>query len=176
MPAVHVNDALLFLGVLARAFAPLVHAAERRRPLRALRWDRPAAETLATCSGRGEPAAATAELLDVVTDQVDAFIAAAARRDGRYVLATAWFDDAHVTRFLGANQHAGTWWFHRESFDALLRWLVVMTEVELGATRSLSVEARASRLASCQDLAAELSRAAAAAGYRVEGLSARVRG
>ncbi len=97
--------------------------------------------------------------------------APAAERPGRLV--RAWFADDELARWLGVNRHHGIAYVNRESFEAALRWLVVVVAVTTtadartaGATGATG-GAPGPTPADAHALAVRLADDAAAAGYEV---------
>jgi hypothetical protein len=86
----------------------------------------------------------------------------------------SWLADDQIQRVLQLNQFEGAWWFHKESWEALLGWLATAAEIESAADASLTSEARAQRVRACRNLAAKLVEAAAESGYRLDRLVARI--
>jgi hypothetical protein len=90
-----------------------------------------------------------------------ALAAPADERPGR--LARAWFADDDLARWLGVNRHEGIAYVNRESFEAALRWLVVLVAVA-------GVEDpgdAGTAVAAAHAVAVRLAADAAAAGYAV---------
>ena len=93
-----------------------------------------------------------------------ALAAPPAERAGRLV--RAWFADDDLARWLGVNRHDGIAYVNRESFEAALRWMVVLVAVG-GAAEDRDEAARAGALANAHALAVRLAAHATAAGYDV---------
>jgi len=88
-------------------------------------------------------------------------------RGGAQALLLAWLDDAACARRLGVNTHEGVGWLSREALSELV--------VHLPAMEALAAQRRAEATGSeeeAEDLAAEMLRAGAEAGWRVEALRA----
>jgi glycosidase len=83
-------------------------------------------------------------------------------RAGRLV--RAWFADAELGRWLGVNRHDGVAYVNRESFEAALRWMVVLVAVIAGAE---DADHAASARAEAHALATRLAADANVAGYEV---------
>ena len=87
-----------------------------------------------------------------------------AERAGRLV--RAWFADDDLARWLGVNRHDGIAYVNRESFEAALRWMVVLV-----AVAPASADAAAAATGPARDaahaVAVRLAADAAAAGYEV---------
>jgi glycosidase len=92
-----------------------------------------------------------------------ALAAPAAERAGRLV--RAWFADADLGRWLGVNRHEGIAYLNRESFEAALRWMVVL--VAVGGAGGADDAGAAADLAEAHALARRLASDAEAAGYEV---------
>jgi hypothetical protein len=101
-----------------------------------------------------------------------ALAAPAAERAGRLV--RAWFADDDLGRWLGVNRHEGIAYLNRESFEAALRWMVVLVAVR-GAERQGDPALEAD-LAGAHALALRLASDAEAAGYEVGRLVERATG
>jgi hypothetical protein len=93
-----------------------------------------------------------------------ALVAPAGERAGR--LARAWFADDDLGRWLGVNRHEGIAYLNRESFEAALRWMVVLVAVDGAAARRDDLGAVVG-LAGAHALALRLASDAEAAGYEV---------
>jgi len=93
-----------------------------------------------------------------------ALAAPAAERAGRLV--RAWFADDDLGRWLGVNRHEGIAYVNRESFEAALRWIVVLVAVGGGAAGGDAAELSAA-LGGAHALALRLASDAEAAGYEV---------
>ena len=93
-----------------------------------------------------------------------ALAAPAAERAGRLV--RAWFADDDLGRWLGVNRHEGIAYVNRESFEAALRWIVVLVAVGGGAAGGDAAELGAA-LGGAHALALRLASDAEAAGYEV---------
>ncbi len=81
-------------------------------------------------------------------------------------LVRAWFADDDLGRWLGVNRHEGIAYLNRESFEAALRWMVVLVAVGggAGAGEDRGIEPQ---LAGAHELALRLASDAEAAGYEV---------
>ncbi len=93
-----------------------------------------------------------------------ALVAPPGERAGRLV--RAWFADDDLGRWLGVNRHEGIAYLNRESFEAALRWMVVLVAVDGPVVELEGVGAQA-RLAGAHALALRLAADAEAAGYEV---------
>jgi hypothetical protein len=93
-----------------------------------------------------------------------ALVAPAGERAGRLV--RAWFADDDLGRWLGVNRHEGIAYVNRESFEAALRWMVVLVAVDgpVAALEGVGIEAP---LAGAHALALRLAADGEAAGYVV---------
>ncbi len=89
-----------------------------------------------------------------------ALAAPAGERAGR--LARAWLADPDLARWLGTNRHEGVAYVNRESFEAALRWMVV-----LAAVAGTEDPEAAPTVAAAHALALRLADDAAAVGYEV---------
>jgi hypothetical protein len=92
----------------------------------------------------------------------EALAAPVAQQAGRLV--RAWFADDDLARWLGVNRHDGIAYVNRESFEAALRWIVVLVAVNGPAEVS---GGPSTSLAAAHALAVRLAADAAAAGYEV---------
>jgi hypothetical protein len=93
-----------------------------------------------------------------------ALAAPPAERPGRLV--RAWFADAELARWLGVNRHEGVAYVNRESFEAALRWTVVVVSVTAAGDEPGGADAASAR-AAAHALAQRLAGDAMAAGYEV---------
>ncbi len=94
----------------------------------------------------------------------EALAAPERERAGRLV--RAWFADDDLARWLGVNRHDGIAYVNRESFEAALRWLVVLAAVS-GAADQVGALEPAPTAAVAHELAMRLAAGAEAAGYEV---------
>ncbi len=97
-----------------------------------------------------------------------ALAAPASERAGRLV--RAWFADDDLGRWLGVNRHEGIAYLNRESFEAALRWMVVLVAVvgaESGDEAAAGAALAGTALAGAHALALRLVSDAEAAGYEV---------
>jgi glycosidase len=92
-----------------------------------------------------------------------ALAAPLAEQAGRLV--RAWFADDELARWLGVNRHEGIAYVNRESFEAALRWMVVL--VAVGGAGGPDEAAAAPSLAAAHALAVRLAADASGAGYEV---------
>jgi hypothetical protein len=90
----------------------------------------------------------------------EALAAPAGQQAGRLV--RAWLADDDLARWLGVNRHDGVAYVNRESFEAALRWLVVL--VAIGGPQA-AVGGTPAQVAAAHALAVRLATDAAAAGY-----------
>jgi glycosidase len=81
-------------------------------------------------------------------------------------LVRAWFADADLARWLGVNRHDGIAYVNRESFEAALRWMVVMVTIATATDDPAGEDVARARTAA-HALAGRLAADAAAAGYEV---------
>ena len=93
-----------------------------------------------------------------------ALAAPEAERAGRLV--RAWAADDDLGRWLGVNRHDGIAYVNRESFEAALRWLVILAAVA-GVADQVDATDAARTLAVAHALAVRLAADAEAAGYEV---------
>jgi hypothetical protein len=63
-------------------------------------------------------------------------------------------------------------WFHRESFEQILWWMLALDSLEAVADADLTEAALKARLAEADRLTAVLARAGEASGYQVDKLEA----
>ena len=84
----------------------------------------------------------------------------------------SWLKDGDIAQLLGVNRHEGVLWFHKESFERLLRWTLLIATVEAlaGAHRSDPAQQAAEELAACYDAVQALQRAQEQSGYQVDRL------
>jgi glycosidase len=90
--------------------------------------------------------------------------APAADRAARLV--RAWLSDDDLARWLGVNHHEGIAYVHRESFEAALRWLVVLVAIDGPSAATTEADRRAA-LDAAHVLAIRLASDAATAGWDV---------
>jgi hypothetical protein len=88
----------------------------------------------------------------------------------------SWLKDSEAAKFLGVNRHEGVLWFHRESFERLLTWTLLVATVDAMADADRPVAETIQALAECYDALQALQRAESESGYQVEKLLAAARG
>ncbi len=93
-----------------------------------------------------------------------ALAAPPAEQAGRLV--RAWFADQELARWLGVNRHDGIAYVNRESYEAALRWMVVLVVVAPASDDPAAPDMVTAR-AAAHALAVRLAADAAAAGYDV---------
>jgi len=114
------------------------------------------------------------EMIEALVAHGRAFRCAALEEGGAGRALESWLADDQVQRVVRANEYEGSWWFHRESWESWLEWLVAVAEIECAADPSLEPRLRDLHLGACRDLAARMIEAAAESGYRLDRLVARV--
>jgi glycosidase len=87
--------------------------------------------------------------------------------DRAAALVQALVADEAVRPYLQVNVWEGVSWFHRESFEQLLWWMLALDTVEAVADRALARADVAARRAEADRLTAILARAGQASGYRL---------
>ena len=164
----------LFVTSAGRIAGTGTAAVRARTWLRAWRWDRELNSTLAALGADPQEATRRVDLIETLVGHADRFRAAASDPTMVPALFDAlWSDDA-ARRWLGVNLHEGAWWFHRESFELLVSWLIAISTLELEGDASLDSAARSRLARASRQLAEDLIRSAAAAGYRLDRLTASI--
>jgi glycosidase len=90
--------------------------------------------------------------------------------DRPVALVRALVADEAVRPYIQVNVWEGVSWFHRESFDQLLWWMLALDALGAAEDRTLSAAEVAARLAEADRLTAVLARAGEAAGYQLDKL------
>jgi len=80
--------------------------------------------------------------------------------------------DEAVRPYIRVNAWEGVSWFHRESFEQILWWMLALDSLAAVADASLTPAALDARLAEADRLTAVLARAGEASGYQVDKLEA----
>ncbi len=128
--------------------------------------------------GAGEQAARRAvERIRVLTAQQgwladEPVSPAAAPAASAQELLTEWLRDEATQRFVGLHRFESTVWFHKESLEELLDWMLVCVVTATLAATELPPRGAAQRIVQRAEVLRELRRAADASGYRLEGLLA----
>jgi glycosidase len=78
--------------------------------------------------------------------------------------------DSDVQQFLRVNRYQDVLWFHKESFEQLLWWLLAVAVVQISANRQQTATERAAQVAACYMVVQTLQRAAERSGYKLERL------
>jgi glycosidase len=97
-------------------------------------------------------------------------VAALPPADRPAALARALVVDEAVRPYIQVNVWEGVSWFHRESFDQLLWWMLALDALGAAEDRTLSAAETAARLAEADRLTAILARAGEACGYQLDRL------
>ncbi len=80
------------------------------------------------------------------------------------------FRDPEAREFLGVNLHADRWWFHKESFEELLWWFMLIAAIEIGFDPLRPVHEMKKELERSWSMIETLQRAEERSGYEVEKL------
>ena len=91
-------------------------------------------------------------------------------------LVRALLADEAVRPYIRVNAWEGVSWFHRESFEQILWWMLALDSLAAVADKSLAPAALDARLAEADRLTAVLARAGEASGYQVDKLEAAAAG
>jgi len=86
-----------------------------------------------------------------------------------YTLLKTWLKEPELQALAGVNRHQNVLWFHKESMEMLLDWLLVTFVLDL-AWEEQEPEALATALVSRYDVFARLSKAVEVSAYQVEKL------
>jgi hypothetical protein len=92
--------------------------------------------------------------------------------DRAATLVRALLADEAVRPYIRVNAWEGVSWFHRESFEQILWWMLALDSLEAVADADLTEAALKTRLAEADRLTAVLARAGEASGYQVDKLEA----
>lgn len=149
-------------------------ASSSRQWLRAWRWDRELEATIGACGAEPREASRRVDLIDALVTHAGRFAGAASDPAQIPALLEALWPDDTTRRLLRVNPHQDAWWFHRESFEMLVRWLGSISELEAASDESHDAASRVLRSRASRDLAAELIRSAATAGYRVDRMASSI--
>ena len=82
----------------------------------------------------------------------------------------AWLGDAEVQAFVGVNRYQGVLWFHRESFEHMLTWMLALAAVEASSDPQRSREEALEEIAACYEIIETIEQAVGESDYRVEKL------
>jgi len=95
-----------------------------------------------------------------------------------YLVLESWLKDDEVQRLLRVNRHQGVLWFNKEAFEQLLRWMLLVAVVTLGADPLRPADETAREIGVCYGIVKQLQRAEEESGYQVERLleAARMQG
>ena len=102
-------------------------------------------------------------------------VAGLAAADRAPALVRALLADEAVRPHIRVNSWEGVSWFHRESFEQILWWMLALDSLAVVADTSLAPAERATRLAEADHLTAVLARAGESSGYQVDKLEAAAR-
>jgi hypothetical protein len=160
----------IFLHALGRVRPEADSAALAREWLRTWRWDRVLAECFRDLGVESGEAARGVAMIEALLAHSRSFRAAALERGTISQALEAWLADDRVQHFLRLNLHEGTWWFHKESWSALLAGFVAVAAIDGASDPTLTRELRARRIRTCRDVAQRFEQAAADACYRLDRL------
>jgi len=82
----------------------------------------------------------------------------------------AWLGDVDIARFLGVNRHEGVLWYHKESFEGLITYTLLLATVEALADTERPTPQVIQELADRYDIVSALQRAEEQSEYQVEKL------
>ena len=85
-------------------------------------------------------------------------------------LLKAWFNNDDIQRLLRINDHRGTRWFHKESFEKFLRWMLIVALLEIYTRPKLTQAQKAQAAAPSIARIENFMRAAAQSDFQVEKL------
>ena len=88
----------------------------------------------------------------------------------RFIKMTQLFDDYEVREFIKVNLHEGTWFFNKESLQELLRWLFLISIVQVLRGSAVSPAERGSLFSERFAFIRELEELSTKSGYDVEKL------
>ena len=83
-----------------------------------------------------------------------------------------WLRDADVRRLLRVNRYQGVQWFHKESFEKFLRWMLAVALIEIDADSAINETDREEMVAELFEQTQVYRAAALASDYQVEKLLA----
>ncbi len=78
------------------------------------------------------------------------------------------FNDPEVREFLGTNLFNGIWWFHKESFEELLWWFMLISAIEIGFDSFRPVNEIKNELERSWSMIERLKGAEQESGYQIE--------
>ncbi|HNS50865.1 MAG TPA: alpha-amylase family glycosyl hydrolase [Anaerolineae bacterium] len=87
-----------------------------------------------------------------------------------YQVLDAWMQDGDVLGYLRANRFEGVLWFHRESFDRLLEWMLAVAAVQACVAPAENAREAGRQAAASAGVIQRLREAEEQSGYRVEAL------
>lgn len=80
------------------------------------------------------------------------------------------FNDPEAREFSGANLFNGIWWFHKESFEELLWWFMLISAIEIGFDPFRPVNEMKNELEKSWSMIERLKKGAQESGYQIERL------
>jgi hypothetical protein len=87
-----------------------------------------------------------------------------------YIVLVSWLRDGEIQQILGVNRHQGILWFHKEPFEKLLEWMLLVATVDrIVDTRHPETE-RIQEIVESYDIVCKLRQAKEASDYQVEKL------
>ncbi|MCP4538923.1 MAG: alpha-amylase [Chloroflexi bacterium] len=87
-----------------------------------------------------------------------------------YRVLASWMEDDEVQQFLQVNRYQDVLWFNGETFDQLLRWMLLVAEITVYADPLRPTDEVAQEIASYHDVVKRLQQAKEKSGYQVEKL------
>jgi hypothetical protein len=82
----------------------------------------------------------------------------------------SWLKDDEVQQFLQVNRYQDVLWFNRETFEQLLRWMLLVALITICADPLRSADETAQEISQCYDVVNKLQQAKEESGYQVEKL------
>jgi hypothetical protein len=160
----------LFVHSLGRLVDDAGFAQVSRQWIDRLLLDR--AITRALLDGGLHPGAASYALqtVRVLTRHQGWWHRSASDRSSAYRSLASWLDDSDVRQLVQANRHDGILWFNKESFEHMLRWMLVTALVTAHAGRDDEEPTLACRAAEAYAVVEELRQVAEESDYRLDSL------
>jgi hypothetical protein len=134
--------------------------------LDAWRWGETVAELARGLGAVDEAAARAPRVLAVVLARPAALDRELVRHDAVGRVIASWLADAAVRDLVHVHEHAGTRWFHRESWESLVDAMCTIAALDALTEPGEEPPVRARRAAACRRAAARLKLRAERVGYR----------
>jgi hypothetical protein len=166
----------LFVHALGAMVNPKDFAAQSRLWIDDWRLDRTILDVLNELGLDEATTRRVVALVKLLTRHQRWFEATSSDTPQAYAIMESLFKDREVAEFLRMNQYHDLWWFHKESFEEMLWWLMIVAALEIGSDPLRPVNAVVKELQGCYSMIQTWQQAEEQSDYQVEKMLEVVRG